>query len=53
MVHPIKELFKVEAVKVTMAPVRRKTLFQKGKRGMTSGGKKASVTLPKGTQIEF
>ncbi|MCE9643902.1 50S ribosomal protein L23 [Candidatus Parcubacteria bacterium] len=49
----VRGLYKVEPVKVSVVTVRGKVLFQKGKRGHTSGGKKAYVTLKKGDQIEF
>ena len=49
----VKSLFNVSALKVTFVPVRAKKLFQKGKRGRTSFGKKAYVSVAKGTEIEF
>lgn len=49
----VQKLYKVTPIKVSVVPVRAKKLFQRGKYGRTSGGKKAYVTLKKGDQIEF
>ncbi|HYF10276.1 MAG TPA: 50S ribosomal protein L23 [Candidatus Paceibacterota bacterium] len=49
----VKGLYKVDPLTVKIVPVRAKALFQRGKRGRTSAGKKAYVTLKKGDHIEF
>ncbi len=49
----IKEIYKVDAVKVAIVPVRAKAVFVRGKKGSTSSGKKAYVYLKEGDKIEF
>lgn len=49
----IKEIYKVDAIKVAVVPVRAKSVFVRGKKGSTSSGKKAYVYLKKGDKIEF
>ena len=47
------DFYKVVPTKVAVVPVPRKSVFVRGKRGMTAGGKKAYVYLKKGDTIEF
>lgn len=49
----VRELYKVTPAKVAMAPIPRKKILVKGKRGETGGGKKAYVYLKKGEKIEI
>ncbi len=49
----VKSLYGVTAEKVSMLPIRSKRTFAKGRRGRTSGGKKAYVFLKKGDVIQF
>lgn len=49
----IKAAYKVTPVRVSVAPVKSKTMFVRGKKGATSAGKKAYVYLKKGETIEF
>ncbi|MBI5134344.1 MAG: 50S ribosomal protein L23 [Candidatus Taylorbacteria bacterium] len=49
----IAEAYKVEPVKVSIAPIKSKAMFVRGKRGKTVAGKKAYVYLKKGQTIEF
>lgn len=47
------DFYAVTPTKVAVVPVPRKSVFVRGKKGMTSGGKKAYVYLKKGDKIEF
>lgn len=49
----IKAAYKVTPVRVSVAPVKSKTMFARGKSGRTVSGKKAYVYLKKGDTIEF
>lgn len=49
----IEAAYKVEVVKVSVAPVKEKAMFVRGKSGSTKAGKKAYVYLKKGQTIEF
>ena len=49
----IKEAYKVTPVKISIAPIKSKTMFARGKSGRTVSGKKAYVYLKKGEKIEF
>jgi large subunit ribosomal protein L23 len=49
----IKAAYKVTPVRVSVAPVKSKTMFARGKAGRTISGKKAYVYLKKGETIEF
>ncbi|MEI6528321.1 MAG: 50S ribosomal protein L23 [bacterium] len=49
----IKELYKVDAVKVNITKLPSKKVFAKGKKGSMSGVKKAVVFLKKGDKIAF
>ncbi|MEK7607440.1 MAG: 50S ribosomal protein L23 [Patescibacteria group bacterium] len=49
----IKEAYKVTPVKISIAPIKSKTMFTRGKLGRTVSGKKAYVYLKKGEKIEF
>lgn len=49
----IKTAYKVTPVKVSIAPIKSKSMFVRGKKGSTSAGKKAYVYLKKGDTIEF
>lgn len=49
----IKAAYKVTPVRVSVAPVKSKTMWARGKAGSTSEGKKAYVYLKKGETIEF
>lgn len=49
----IKTAYKVTPVKVSIAPVKSKAMFVRGRKGSTSAGKKAYVYLKKGDTIEF
>ena len=48
----IKNIYKVDAVKVNIAKVPSKRIISRGRRGVKSGGKKAFVYLKKGDKIE-
>ncbi len=49
----IKAAYKVTPVRVSVAPIKSKTMFVRGKKGRTISGKKAYVYLKKGETIEF
>lgn len=49
----VQEFYKVKPIKIAVVTVRAKKISAKGKRGKTSGGKKAYVFLKKGEKIEF
>jgi large subunit ribosomal protein L23 len=49
----IESIFKVVPVKVAVVTVRAEKIVFRGKRGTTSGGKKAYVTLKEGDKIDF
>ena len=49
----VKELYKVDAVKVAMIRIPAKRVFVRGKWGVKTGGKKALVYLEKRKTIEF
>lgn len=53
VVAAVKTLFKVTPVKVSVIPVRSKTVIARGKKGSTRSGKKAYVYLRDGEKIEF
>ena len=48
----VKELYKVNPVKVTIVRIPSKQVFVRGKKGVKSGGKKAYIFLKKGEKIE-
>ncbi|MFA6445851.1 MAG: 50S ribosomal protein L23 [Candidatus Paceibacterota bacterium] len=49
----VRDLYKVEAVKVNIIRLPAKKMFSRGTRGKTSAVKKAIVFLKKGDKIEF
>lgn len=49
----VREAYKVTPVKISVAPIKSKTMFARGKSGRTISGKKAYVYLKKGEKIEF
>lgn len=49
----IKTAYNVTPVKVSVAPIKSKAMFVRGKSGRTVSGKKAYVYLKKGEKIEF
>lgn len=49
----VKEMYKVEPVKVNITQVKSKRVFRRGQPGVKSGGKKAVVYLKKGDNISF
>ncbi|MBX4209128.1 50S ribosomal protein L23 [Candidatus Parcubacteria bacterium] len=49
----IADAYKVTPVRVSVAPIKSKTMFARGKAGKTVAGKKAYVYLKKGETIEF
>ena len=49
----IEQNFKVTPVKVNVINLKTKKVMRRGKRGKTSGGRKAMVYLKKGDSIEF
>lgn len=49
----VLSLYKVKPVKVNIIAVPRKSVFQRGRLGWKSGGKKALVYLKEGDKIEF
>jgi large subunit ribosomal protein L23 len=49
----ITEAYKVTPVRISVAPVKSKAMFVRGKEGKTNAGKKAFVYLKKGETIEF
>jgi len=49
----IKMLYGVDAVKISITPIKSKTVFRRGKFGTKTGGKKAVVYLKKGEKISF
>ena len=48
----IKNIYKVDAVKVNIAQVPSKNVIARGKKGVKTGGKKAFVYLKAGDTIE-
>ncbi|MFA6077943.1 MAG: 50S ribosomal protein L23 [Candidatus Paceibacterota bacterium] len=49
----VQKLYKVKAIKITVATIRKKNIFNRGKWGVKGGGKKAYVFLKKGDSIDF
>lgn len=49
----VKEIYKVDPIKVNIVTIRPKTIFVKGTKGTKSGGKKAYVYLKKGQTLEI
>jgi len=49
----IKMVYGVDAVKISITPIKEKVVFRRGKMGIRSGGKKAVVYLKKGEKISF
>lgn len=49
----IEAAYKVDVVKVSIAPIKSKAMFVRGKSGKTVAGKKAYISLKKGQTIEF
>ncbi|MEK7501716.1 MAG: 50S ribosomal protein L23 [Patescibacteria group bacterium] len=49
----VKELYKVNPVKIAVIKVPMKNIFVRGKRGTIPGMKKAIVTVKKGEKIDF
>jgi large subunit ribosomal protein L23 len=49
----IVEAYKVTPVKISIAPIKSKAMFVRGRSGRTVSGKKAYVYLKKGEKIEF
>ncbi len=49
----IKVAYKVTPIKISIAPIKSKTMFARGKSGRTVSGKKAYVYLKFGDKIEF
>lgn len=49
----VEQLYKVKPIKVAIVTIRAKKILARGKRGKTSGGKKAYIYLKKGEKIEF
>jgi len=49
----IKDIYKVDAVKVNILKVPSKSVFSRGKKGIKAGGKKAFVYLKEGDKIEI
>ncbi len=49
----IKEKYNVDVLKVAVINLPSKKVVVRGKRGVKPGLKKAMVTLPKGSQIDF
>jgi large subunit ribosomal protein L23 len=49
----IKELYKVNPVKISIIKVSAKNIFVRGKHGSVPGMKKAMVTVKKGDKIDF
>lgn len=53
VVRAVAEVYKVSPLRASLMPIKTKTMFARGRRGETGGGKKAYVYLPKGQTIEF
>ncbi|MBI3633416.1 MAG: 50S ribosomal protein L23 [Candidatus Vogelbacteria bacterium] len=51
--NAIKEIFKVNPTKVNIINTKAKTVFNRGKRGVVGGVKKAMVYLKKGDKIDI
>jgi large subunit ribosomal protein L23 len=49
----VKKLYKANAIKITVATIPKKNIFNRGKWGVKGGGKKAYVFLKKGESIDF
>jgi large subunit ribosomal protein L23 len=49
----IKAAYKVTPTKISIAPIKSKAMFSRGRSGRTVSGKKAYVYLAKGDKIEF
>lgn len=49
----VRTIYNVQPVRVTIAKTPAKQVFKRGKRGKTSGVKKAYVYLKEGDKIEF
>ncbi|MBU4480069.1 50S ribosomal protein L23 [Patescibacteria group bacterium] len=48
----IKDIYKVDAIKINVTQVPSKRVVSRGRRGVKKGGKKAFVYLKKGDKIE-
>lgn len=48
----VKNMYKVDAVRVNIVKVPSKSVISRGRRGVKVGGKKAMVFLKKGEKIE-
>ena len=53
VLRAVKNVYKVDPVKVTISTLPAKRKFVRGRRGTTSAVKKAMVYLKKGDSIEF
>lgn len=53
VIRAVAEVYKVSPLRASLMPIQTKTMFARGRRGVTGGGKKAYVYLPKGQTIEF
>lgn len=49
----VQELYKVTPIKVATVTIAAKSVVVRGKKGVTSGGKKAYVYIKKGEKIEI
>lgn len=49
----VRDIYKVNPVKVRVAAIPSKQVFVRGKKGIKSGGKKAYVSLKAGDKIEL
>ena len=49
----VKNIYKVDAVKVNIAKVPSKNVISRGRKGVKTGGKKAFVYLKEGDNIEM
>lgn len=49
----VEKLYKVKALRITTAPIKKKNIFNRGRWGTKGGGKKAYVFLKKGDSIDF
>jgi large subunit ribosomal protein L23 len=53
VIKAIKEVYGVDALRITITTVVPKTKMNRGRAGVRSGGKKATVWLKKGDTIEI
>lgn len=53
LAQAIGELYKVIPVKISVAAIRSKKIFSRGKWGVKKGGKKAYVYIKKGEKLEI